>query len=295
MSTRCRTVGVALAGLLLTSVGLSGCAAAAAVDLQLPAQNRSQWLMPTDAYLPGEAAMEATDYAEMLLDSACMGEAGYPDPVPFKDVSTSWQSDTWNSVGMRLFNEKIAANYGYHLDPRESGGNPDAWQKFLHGDLSDAASAALAACRAQPPVKIPDADGFHNRLSGLRVDAEEKAQHDGEVQAAVGRWHECMKPLGIPDLTQSPNEMPSDSQRASFGLNDGSLVAPPSAEEVRQASFDAACRESSGWSEAYYQASWNEDVKVLRDNLDTFERAQPQIKDAYETALKVIAERAPSN
>ena len=90
--------------------------------------------------------------------------------------------------------------------------------------------------------------------------------------------------------------MPSKALEAEFGRTAGAadgatddVVA--SAREIETATFDAACRDSSGWSEARYDAEWDRQVTAARENADALERILTENKKVEERALAVLAER----
>ena len=71
----------------------------------------------------------------------------------------------------------------------------------------------------------------------------------------------------------------------------GSNVA--TAEEIRQATFDARCQASSGYLRALYDAEWERQIPLLRDNADALERVKAQ-NAAYENRLaQIIGDHAP--
>lgn len=282
----------ALAFVITASLSLlAGCSSSESGEVQLPSKNAALWVMPTDSYLPNEETAETVEYAHLLMDTECLTEAGYPLSPPFRDPSTSWESETWNTVGTRLFTKAIASKYGYHLAPSAEA-NETQWDAFYQTPLSDSAKGALATCRESRDVQIPDILGTRNQLVMLLTAAEEEARQAEEVVEAASKWRQCMAPLGVADLPERPSGLPTDSQRSDFDLNDGDLTAAPSATEIAQATFDAECRDTSGYGRALYNATFDANAKVLEENLSAFENSRVQSKEALEIARKAIAERA---
>ena len=272
-------------------VSLVACSAGAVEELALPAKNASLWVMPMDSYLPSPEADESSYYAGILVDASCLTKAGYPTAVPFRDPSRSWRSDTVNASGRRIFTIETATRFGYHDAPADLP-NRDEWSRFLHSDLSAKASNALDTCRDHPSETVPNVERIHNALADHAMAADERAQQSTEVKAAAAAWRECMAPLGVADLPDAPWDMPAPSQAAQFGLegDEGRNTDQASSAEIAAAVHDATCRESTGFSTAYYDAAWDEEVSLLRENLPAFERGRAEWKKALEVTTRLIAE-----
>ncbi len=288
LQRRSATVLVASAMLVLA---ITACASESSSDLDLPPKNEARWVTPMDAYLPSPEAQESAYYASLLVETHCLTNAGYPETVPFRDPARSWRSKTLNAAGVRLFTVEIASEFGYHEAPTELG-NRAEWKRFLYGALSPGADAALQSCRDDPSEAVPDVDRIHNELVGFAMAADERAQQSKEVKAAAAAWRECMAPLGVADLPDAPWDMPSPTQYAEFGLegDGGHNTDHASPEEIAVAVDDATCQKSTGFSNAYYEAVWAEEVKLLRENLPAFERGRAEWKKALEVTARLIAE-----
>jgi hypothetical protein len=102
-----------------------------------------------------------------------------------------------------------------------------------------------------------------------------------------------MRPQGISDLPHTPEEMPSASVEKEYGIAEN-LEGPATAGEIHIAEADALCRESSGYSTAFYDIRWDESLKLYRENRDRLERARQQIAQHDKAVQEVINTYAPS-
>lgn len=86
-----------------------------------------------------------------------------------------------------------------------------------------------------------------------------------ELQDAASQWRTCMAPQGIVDLPQEP------WRSTSTGALPESLVTrfdyrptgEASADEIAVATADAQCRESSGWTDLLYEATWDQEAAFV--------------------------------
>lgn len=281
----------------LTVLALAGCSSSDETEVSqvispdgLVQADISRWSLPTDPYVTYPSQLEL--YAIELATSDCMATLGqhfeavsYPiDPPP---------SEGLNPAGHRLFNQSIAGKYGYHEAPdpvqygqrlrardRESEQYGEQWEK----DRAHCSDQVLATppfpIRMQPIIQTIG-------LSG----ADEK-----HVRSAAVRWRDCMKPLGIPDLPEDPAFMPSDSLAERFGLLNEDPInaqeAVPGAvsdEEIRIASADAECRESSGYQASYYEAEWHSDFTYVEEHLPELTAALEEQKRQIEELKAYVA------
>jgi hypothetical protein len=156
------------------------------------------------------------------------------------------------------------------------------------------------ACLDEARKELPtEAMRIDNALSGLGVRSGIDATRDPAVVAAAERWVACMQPLGFTDLPSSPygedGGMPTVSMAASFGeIYDGKTneqTPEQEAEEIRLATFDAECRESSGYAQALYDAEWERQTTVVAENEDALATFLEE-KAAYEKQAREILDRA---
>ena len=264
-----------------------------------PQRNRELWVLPLDEY--SEADGRIDNYAEQLLVRPCLAAAGYEWPVPWQDVSDPLP-ETLSTSGRRLFDERIAREWGYRNASRDSA-SVRAWAAFqsqtsaLNRDagFNTAMSACMTTVREDRPLLLDEQHFAH----GLVVRSAQEAASAPDVVAAAARWHECMLPLGIPSLPDSPQEMPTQQLTDLFGLPQGidqtsaDEGSKPTAEEVAVAVADATCMESSGYSEALYDAEWALQEELISENRPTLDRNRAALEARHRETLSLIAENAP--
>lgn len=261
------------------------------------AGDRQAWRMPLDEYRA--SADTVRNYAEQLLLTPCLERAGYDWPVPWQDVN-ELPADTMNAYGRRLFNEEIAAKWGYHTGAEPSRSEL-AWEDFRRATeglakdpvFNDVITRCFVEVRAEFPLIPMDDQLFANDLA---IEAEGRAQLDSSVQSAAKRWNACMRGLGLADLPESPTGMPTRDLAEKFGLSSIATPATPGAvsdEEIRIATADASCAESSGYAQATYDAEWREQSVGADRERVKLERIREEIDRQRRQALQVIAENAP--
>lgn len=282
MTTWTTRVGLPMVALAVATGCLAACSPAD-VDIELPQQNESQWVMPLDQYSLKSDDVVRGEYAANLLEKPCMESAGYAYDVPWRDLDNI-QRDTWNSVHRRLFDEEIAGRWGYHLatSPETTFDDYLEFGESL-ADLSGDKQAALDGCIANAREHLPLVQTEANLVSAIVNVSYEDSLDDPEVTDAAKSWRECMLPFGLVDLPESPVFMPSPS--LSVDANDGSA----SADEIALAVEDAKCRESSGYTTALYKAEWGHQVELVGKNIDVLERIGTLLDENAAQVSSVIA------
>lgn len=249
----------------------------------------SRWALPTDPY--NSYPSEIEQYASELALAECMLEGGHYYTVIKPDLDPP-PHPGFNDAGRRLFNSDIAAKYGYHFAP-----DPDGYRQALRErDLQDLEQGdewqkAFLSCAET----LQTSPAFPRQSDSVSTAALSGA-NDPKVLDAARTWRDCMKPLGIVDLPESPEEMPSSSLAARFHLSEIDPLNGPDAvpgavseEEIRIATFDAQCQESSGYLQAYYDAEWANDYEFVAENLNELRAAQQEELEQIEQLRAYIA------
>lgn len=287
--------GVVIA--LTLGLALAGCASdaepeAPALDpsIQLPPQNRELWVLPIDEYVPSLAQHRKETFLRMVLAQECLAERGMSVPVPRPSF------DDGGDRGVRdRFTPEIAAAYGYRsplsIDGTDTS-NP--WIAYQLRPVSDEYIAAEQDC--YDTVDIPEFDGeMLNYALTFSNAALVGALSDDDVLAAAAEWRTCMSGLGIEDLPETPYEMPSESLAAEYGVYqtpDAGDEIVITAEEREMAVTDANCRETSGYAEAFYQANWDRQVRLLAENATGLKEMGERIDEVDAALTTAIAEHA---
>jgi hypothetical protein len=166
-------------------------------------------------------------------------------------------------------------------------------------EQQDQFQECLASAREQFP-----AQRINNVVAGLSFSAWTGAKNDPAVREAAERWVQCMQPLGFSDLPDGPNAdgggTPTPSMMEAYtgvpynATFDGAApeqTAQQKAEEIRIATFDAECQESTGYAQALYDAEWDRQVSVVRENEETLTSLLDE-KAAYEEKADRILREA---
>lgn len=262
----------ALAGVAVTLVVAFGALACSEPetgrhDVRLPAKDRSRMVMPTDAFVETETGNR--DYARDLAIGTCMKAAGQKWSVAPRTVRPDGNA-SWNSVTRLIFTPETARTFGYHQQIGEGGLDQRKIDElFRQPRLDRAGEKAWTACAERADRRLGLDKPISHFATKLAAEAYARARADHGVVAAAGRWADCMAPLGIADLGSDPADMPTPSLRAMFGLD---ADAPPtekaSADEIRIATADAGCQESSGYAEAIYDTEWDIQAKLVEKYAD---------------------------
>jgi hypothetical protein len=252
-------------------------------------KNRDQWAMPLDAYM----VESSLDYALDVLIEPCMREEGFDYRSPIFDLAA--RSETMTVGGRQIFNVDVAQRWGY-------AGAPDPNAEVIASANESARAwspeqqAQFDACMATARREFPAQD-VNNTVTSLAIPPWNEARNAAEVVAAAERWVLCMQPLGFTDLPSAPHSAeggtPTDSMLASFGEiadgQDNPRTPAQRAEEIRIATFDAECQESSGYAQALYDAEWERQLPVVEANEDVLTRLLEE-KESYENAVAEILE-----
>jgi hypothetical protein len=266
---------------------LAGCSAPQA-NIDLPDQDIDRWVMPLDRFM--DTSDIATNYAETQLMGPCMRDAGFAWEVPWDDTEAA-DRETSSPGGIRIFNIQIAQRYGYRSAPATDAGAA-AWTEWAYREVGDAEVDAMSRCRdGVRSSKLPLMPGSAQYGNELAFEAYDAAEQDGAVQDSARAWRECMADVGIPDLPETPREMPSIWLIEKLDLGDPHGVA--SAQEIRFATADATCRDESGFVDEFYQALWTRQVQLVRDNADALLRIEAMVTKHRAKVAQIISENAP--
>lgn len=278
-------IAVEIASLSLVTAFLASCGTSGNqtghLDRSQFQPNLKTWSLPLDSYVVDHRRFAL---AQSILYSSCM--AAHGTEVPIYNLTDSLPP-TRNKVLRNLFDLDFASRYGYHSGPVKDASVPSKQP------LSAPVQRQAEACTHSSVAQL---DGYNHSsefIGGLAFNAENAAQADLEVRARIASWRKCMLPVGVPDLPASPEGMPSPSQRKAFGMdgpdNPGPGYKPTlgqaAPEEIRQATADARCRTSSGYSKTYYQV----EVQKQFDLMDKAPDKLAQALSAVKTASRLIA------
>lgn len=299
MSSALRSGGVALAALF--ALGLAGCSGQNAQS-ELPQKNEAQWTLPLDQYQ--SPLVDTVIDAEQLLIQSCMQDAGFNWSVLVTSVDGR-PGESWNPVHRKLFNADLAEKYGYSNSHELALSTDDAqrWADYEEANrtVGGSAQGQVTKCMGSARRQIGETGtrSPYDLAEQLANVAFADARDVPSVKEADSAWQKCMASAGVPDLPNSPMEMPSASVSALRPSVDGAVgpdgtVSVPD-EERRVAVADAKCRETTGYSKSLYDAEWEAQVNVMQDRGDDLERYASEAKKRLQAATQIVANNAPRN
>ena len=235
-----------------------------------PDRDRASWSMPLDQYV-GVGAI-ASGYAQELMIERCRtDEGGDGSTVPWRDVAAATTSAERQPV--RAFDLADARERGYHVLPTADAGE-DAWRAFVLRPVSAAESIARDRCldrlySEHPELLSGDLGTGTGTVSDIAIRLSDAAfrdaRDDDAVLDTVPACLECLQPVAAAgwELPPTPAGMPTDAMAGAFASSDP--TTPVTEAELDVATADAACRESSGYLDALYDAEWEHQLTVPHD------------------------------
>lgn len=255
------------------------------------AKNISTWALPLDEFMPRFSNLD--NYAEQLMVASCLEPMNIDWPVPWQDIEEPI-SPVYNPVGRRLFNLKIAEQYGFrtNLEPSKS---TLMWGTFLEHEptepgFQEAFDGCLANVRQQYPLPDVDDTWFAVGLSGqIQVEASLAA----EVKEAAIKWASCMEKMDVGQLPENPVEFPSTELQQELGALPPVQTPDPSAREMEVAIAHATCLDSSGFSQISYEKEWELQSAAIEGARAKLDRIRDELHARETTVQEIIAANAP--
>lgn len=230
-------------------------------------KDQKHWALPTDAYAGTTNGLYVAVKETVVQD--CMTKKGLSYEVyPYSAASEKSQVGTGS--GHMLFNEEIAAKYGYSLPPEDSiqprldierkqDQNPSSWKQARDACFAEADKADI--------IKKLDTQG------GLSTSVVSNVNPPG-LDAAAAKWRSCMAPLGLTDLEKAPGGYPSSSFAQQIGATGNEedykdpFQHPVTDYELKVAVQDAKCRTSSGYDTILYNTQWSASYNYVKKHLN---------------------------
>ncbi|MFV0134404.1 hypothetical protein ACLGIH_14370 [Streptomyces sp. HMX87] len=251
--------------------------------------------LPLDEYTYSARDRYAWQMAVQQGWRACMqryGFAGFgPPPPPAGTVTTQAESDMGRRYG--ITDLAGAQKHGYHLEGTAESPHwepaPGAETAVFTGagpELSegtyDGKEVPEGGCRGEVGRQFPLPRS--TEAEKAEMEAFEESRDDSRVVTAVAAWSACMEKKGY--RVEHPFDAPD--------LVNESLSAPePSAEEIRLASADVACKGRTGLVPAWHEAETerqrskiSEHRAGLSENKKAKDAAVAKAVTAYEQGAK---------
>jgi len=294
-------VPIAVAAMVLSGCSSGGSAnsqSTAGVDVSaveatvspdnLVKKDQKHWALPTDAYTGTTNGLYVAVKETVVQD--CMAKKGLSYEVyPYSAASEKSQVGTGS--GHMLFNEEIAAKYGYSAPPEDSiqprldierkqDQNPSSWKQERDACFAEADKADI--------IKKLDTQG------GLPSSVVADVNPPG-LDTAAAKWRSCMAPLGLADLEKAPGGYPSSSFAQQIGATGNEedykdpSQHPVTDYELKVAVQDAKCRASSGYDTILYNAQWSASYNYVKKHLNeltVLRQKSAKVKDESIAFLK---------
>lgn len=283
-------------------VAAAGCAADTPVDAAPTSHDNvtgveksiETWALPLDPFVLTDKMIKKSNYAAALVIADCLDERGTPLPVPYVDFDSAYEG---RETTRTTLTEAIASEYGYHLPQEIIPAQVMAWEAYRTADIGSVMETASDECGMSLQAKIPGYSSEMMNFSSMFVGSSyEGALLDPAVQDAASEWKTCMAPAAIEDLPDLPTDMPSASIRARFTTSpttgDDPTPSEITREEVQLALTDYACRESSGYQQAFYDALWEREANAYEQNAEAFDAMLDKIGQMSERIDATITEFA---
>lgn len=176
--------------------------------------------------------------------------------------------------------EELAAQWGYAahypaLVLPEDPANTDAARAHREEVLATPeAQSTLLECQSRMKERLPQPP--MDSMATIESAGWSAADVDPTVIESAKEWHACMEPAGVIDLPEDPMLMPSPSIREAGGIEMVPDSAPPPASQWEKdvAVADFRCRESSGWTQARWNARIQGELTAIGQDLQGFEAAR---------------------
>lgn len=251
-------------------------------------KDQKHWALPTDAYVGTTNGLYVAVKETVVQD--CMAKKGLSYEVyPYSAASEKSQVGTGS--GHMLFNEEIAAKYGYSAPPEDSiqprldierkqDQNPSSWKQERDACFAEADKADI--------IKKLDTQG------GLPSSVVADVNPPG-LDTAAAKWRSCMAPLGLADLEKAPGGYPSSSFAQQIGATGNEedykdpSQHPVTDYELKVAVQDAKCRASSGYDTILYNAQWSASYNYVKKHLNeltVLRQKSAKVKDESIAFLK---------
>ena len=251
-------------------------------------KDQKHWALPTDAYAGTTNGLYVAVKETVVQD--CMAKKGLSYEVyPYSAASEKSQVGTGS--GHMLFNEEIAAKYGYSAPPEDSiqprldierkqDQNPSSWKQERDVCFAEADKADI--------IKKLDTQG------GLPSSVVADVNPPG-LDTAAAKWRSCMAPLGLTDLEKAPGGYPSSSFAQQIGATGNEedykdpSQHPVTDYELKVAVQDAKCRASSGYDTILYNAQWSASYNYVKKHLNeltVLRQKSAKVKDESIAFLK---------
>lgn len=257
------------------------------------ARDINRWVLPSDRYAPPSKILERAAMQSAVV--ACLAQHGIQMPQAKYNLEAG-PGETRSATDQRIFNVAVAQKYGYGEapDPRVDTESRVRVREFRQ-NMTDEQRALEDQCYDQVEqdlgVHTLDTQDGESAVQAWQWGVPESPDPlSPELKPHVEQWRACMAPLGIPDLNEYPEfGPPAVSLAEKWGYMQDIRpedLPPATPEEIAVAVADATCQETSGYTEALYNAQWDieqryidEHKQDLENMLATYQQYEQKLRD----------------
>ncbi len=293
----------------------------------LPEKDIANWVMPMDPY--STATLEnLSNYAENRRMETCLSREGFSWPIPAEPTDdASYLAFPKNKSNFPVLTVDVARQYGYTA-LYTPGPTRDLQAHVKLNRIAESTpglDTTLQACReeSRKTFDISRVSDVSDTAGMWMYEEAKKIPQDPAVKKASASWKKCITAAGYDVSISAPVGDESEGMPThKLGVELGFYAPPPSMRpqptegpirtygdtevdpdtagprrstpaEIELAVADATCRDSSGWTKAYYDAQWDAEVRVVQNHADQLKTMKADIDALTAQARQIIAENPP--
>ncbi|MGO4680504.1 hypothetical protein [Microbacterium sp. 2MCAF23] len=299
---------------------------ATAPTSDLPAKDIAHWGMPMDPY-SSAVLVHLSNYTENRRMETCLSKDGFTWPIPVEPTDdASYLVFPKNKSSFPALTVEIAQQFGYTANYMPGIWLEDGHQTFTKlnriAESSPGFEPVFRACldESRKTFDVQRISDIYNTTSMWEYEESKGVPQDPEVKKAAASWKQCITAAGYDVSLSAPvgdegEQMPTQK----LGIELGFFAPPPSEfptgggtygdtevdpdsdpgprrstpAEIELAVADATCRDSSGWTKAYYDAQWDAEVRVVQKHADQLKTMKADIEALTAQARQIIADNPP--
>jgi hypothetical protein len=254
----------------------------------------------------------------------CLSKDGFAWPIPAEPSDdASYLAPPRNMSSFPALTVEIAKQFGYTANymPGPTPNPQTSVTLNRIGSSTPGLDTTLLACRdeSRKTFDVIRAGDIYNTISGWLSEESTAVPQDPTVKKAAASWKRCITAAGYDVSISAPvgdegDQMPTRKLGIELGFyappptkfptNGGTYgdteVDPDTAgprkttpAEIELAVADATCRDSSGWTKAYYDAQWDAEVRVVQKHADQLKTMKGDIEALTAQARQIIADNPP--
>lgn|GEM_PF-3596864 len=285
----------------------------------------AHWVMPMDPY-SSAVLLQLSSYAENRRMETCLSKEGITWPIPIEPTDdASYFAFPKNTSSFPALTVEIAQQFGYTANYMPGIWLEDGIQTSTRlnriADSSPGFEPVFRACldESRKTFDMQKISDIYNASNMWMYEKSRGVPQEPAVKKAADSWKKCITAAGY-DVSISapvgdkeeqmptqklgielgffappPTKLPTDGRTYGDTEVDPDAAAPrkKTRAEIELAVADATCRDSSGWTKAYYEAQWNAEVEVVRNHADQLKTMKADIEALTAQARQIVTDNPP--